>query len=180
MPLPEIKPATHTATLASLTLAHVNQRYVDWLNDPDVSQFLETRHQVQTLATVTAFVTAAINDPDVRIFAIMVDGRHIGNIKIGPINRHHDFADISYFIGDKSEWGKGYCTEAVKIACAYAFNGLKLHRLQAGCYAKNRASCKVLVSCGFAKEGEQRRKFKTEHGWDDHCMYGRCSDQVAM
>lgn len=57
---------------------------------------------------------------------------HIGNIKIGPINPHHNYADISYFIGEKSLWGKGIATEAIQLILKYAFEELKLHKVTAG------------------------------------------------
>ena len=51
-------------------------------------------------------VTASENDV---IFAI-VDKKtnaHIGNVKIGNINRVHRYADLGILIGAKSLWGKG-------------------------------------------------------------------------
>jgi RimJ/RimL family protein N-acetyltransferase len=34
-----------------------------------------------------------------------------GKISLGPINFIHKYAEISYFIGEKSFWNKGYATK---------------------------------------------------------------------
>ena len=70
-------------------------------------------------------------------------------MKIGPINKYHNTADISYFIGDKKEWGKGYATEAVKLSLEYAFDYLKIYKCLAGVYKSNIGSSKVLLRTRF-------------------------------
>ncbi len=49
---------------------------------------------------------------------------HIGNIKIGNIDQIHRFADVGLLIGEASARGKGYGTEAILLACRYAFGNL--------------------------------------------------------
>src|SRR5437868_15137207 len=73
------------------------QVYVDWLCDPDVNQYLETRWIPQTLATVQDFVSRMRADHESYLLAI-VDAptdKHVGNIKLGPINRIHSNCDVS-------------------------------------------------------------------------------------
>ncbi len=96
------------ATLRLLTLDDCSEEYVGWLRDPDVNRYLETRWTEQTLDSVRAFVTAVAADPASHLFAIVENegGHHVGNLKIGPINSHHGFADLSYFIGEKSCWSR--------------------------------------------------------------------------
>ncbi len=167
------------ATIRPLTVKDCTQRYVDWLNDPEVSRFLETRWQAQTLETITAFVKANTL-PDRHLFAICIGDLHIGNIKLGPINSNHSYADVSYFIGDRAHWGKGHATQAVKLVSEFGFKNLRLHRLQAGVYARNQASQKVLRKAGFSNEGVWYRQLKTENGWDDHIWYARMAGGSAL
>ena len=42
--------------LRKVELNDVNQVYVDWLNDPKVNQYLETRFDVQTIGSVRKYV----------------------------------------------------------------------------------------------------------------------------
>lgn len=149
-------------------------RYAEWLEDREVNRYLETRWSKQNVESIKAFVQSMIDSPDNYLFAIVENcgGTHIGNIKIGPINRNHSFADVSYFIGEKSAWGKGYATEAIKLITKFGFTNLNLHRIQAGAYEGNLGSDKCLKKAGYKLEGCFRKQLFTENGWEDHLFYG--------
>ena len=73
---------------------------------------------------------------------------HIGNIKLGPINHKNKSAEISYFIGEKKLWGKGYTTLAIgEIIKKAKKKGINI--LRAGLYDVNIGSEKVLLKNGF-------------------------------
>lgn len=164
--------------LRLVTLADCTEQYLAWLNDPEVSRYLETRWTPQSMETIREFVRAMSHDPASYLFAIVESAtdRHVGNLKVGPINPRHRFADVSYFIGAREVWGKGYAAEAIRLATQFGFERLGLHRLQAGLYGTNLASARALEKAGFTIEGRSRRKFKTDSGWEDHLVYGATQD----
>lgn len=141
-----------------IELTDVNQVYLGWLEDPEVNQFLETRHRPQSLPLIKQFVESKINSLNEHLFAICLNrsGRHIGNIKVGPINKYHHDADISLFIGDKKMWGKGYAAQAIYLASLFAFEEKKVEKLKAGCYSQNVGSRRAFSKCGYILEGELR------------------------
>ena len=146
--------------LRQITLQDCTTQYVKWLNDPCINQFLETRFYKQNIKTIKDFVKTQIESDHSLLFAIInkKENSHIGNIKIGPINPHHNHADISYFIGDKNHWNKGIATEAISLICQYAFEDLNLHRLEAGAYSEAIGSWKALEKKGFRGEGNFKEK----------------------
>lgn len=160
--------------LTQLTLGFCNAEYEKWLNDDEVTRFLETRWVKQDLFSIKEYVNTINNSQDSIILAIITKDtkKHIGNIKIGPINRFNSYADISYFIGCKDEWGKGYATEAVKLFCDFAFRELELHKLQAGIIEGNEASKTVLNKAGFEFEGRMKEKYLLEGVYKDQLIYG--------
>lgn len=160
--------------LRLVTLADCTPRYLAWLQDPEVHRFLETRWTEQSMETIRAFVRSAGESPDSYLLAIvlLVTGEHIGNIKIGPIQPRHQYADLSYFIGERTKWGRGYATEAIALAVGIAFCRLGLHRVQAGIYSGNPASGRALERVGFRPEGVFRQKLRIDGGWQDHIVYG--------
>ena len=115
-------------SLRQIEMEDCTSLYVEWLNDPEVNRYLETRWSEQTMETIEEFVRDQRENNHSILFAIITneDGRHIGNIKIGPINRHHNHADISYFIGDKKMWNKSVATEAIRLVTRFCFMDLKL------------------------------------------------------
>lgn len=141
--------------LRPIELADVSQKYVDWLNDPDVNQFLETRYTQQTLESVEQFVNSRLNHPDEILLAICANANHehIGNIKLGPICRIHKRAQVSLFIGDKSYWHQGLASEAVALVTKYGFEQQGLNYIFAGAYSLNIGSIKAFERCNYRHHG---------------------------
>ncbi len=162
--------ATDPLSIRLLRPEDVSDRYVGWLNDPEVNRYLEVRHRTWERNDVLTWVEDEMNK-DSALFGIFVHDRHIGNLKIGPVNRHHHYADLSYFIGEKAEWGKGYATKAVKLAIEWARKNMNLHRLQAGVYDSNAASAEVLRKCGFEYECFFGKQLLDNGVWQDHNFY---------
>lgn len=161
-------------SLRQIELKDCTYTYVGWLNDPDVNHYLETRWEIQTLDSVKSFVESQMANDHSVLFAIttILDGRHIGNIKIGPINRYHNHADISYFIGEKSYWNRGIATEAINLVSEFGFCELGLHRVEAGVYAKAIGSWKALERNGFSREAVFREQVKSDREYMDIYRYG--------
>lgn len=150
--------------LRRLTPEDVTQRYIDWLNDPAINRYLETRFCEQDRKKVLSFVKEKTTSRFEYLFGIFLhnENRHIGNIKIGPVNQYHRFAPISLFIGDKESWGKGFATEAIDLVVRFSFEELKLKKLEAGCYKENIGSRRAFEKCGFSVEGILKNRREVE------------------
>lgn len=138
--------------------ADVGPAYVGWLNEPAVNRFLESRFAVHTADSVRAFVAAQLASADTLMLGIRslaLDGRHVGNIKLGPVNAHHRLAEVGIMIGDKQAWGRGIGTAAIARLMDIARLQLALRRLAAGCYAANEGSVRAFVKAGFQIEGRR-------------------------
>lgn len=161
-------------SLRLVELSDCNDRYVAWLADPEVNRYLETRWQPQTAESIRAFVTAMQADPWSYLFCIVEreHGRHVGNIKVGPVSARHQCADVSYFVGERACWGKGLATEAIRLVVDFGFRSLGLNRIQAGVYESNRGSVKALERNGFRAEGCWRSQLRSGDIWEDHLWFG--------
>ncbi len=164
-----------------ITQDDVGPAYVNWLRDPEVNQYLETRHSEQTLETVAAFVQSILANPDQHLFAIcMMPGeRHVGNIKVGPVKHPHGLADVSLFIGDRSAWGQGVATAAIKLVSRFAIEHLGLRKLSAGVYAPNTGSAKAFLRAGYRQEGLRRRQYLLESDMVDALEFGLCPEDLT-
>lgn len=159
------KPLTgRTVFLRRLRVEDVTQDYVDWMNDPDVVRFTESRFAVHTLQSTRDFVAGCRKSSSSVLFGIFEreGSLHVGNIKLGPVNPHHGTADIGLIIGRKSFWGRGIATEAIALVRDHAFGRLGIEKLTAGCYAGNDASCRAFIKAGFVIEGTRRLQCRLE------------------
>lgn len=147
----------------------VGDAYVGWLNDPEINQFLESRFIEHTLESTRAYVGDMLASPGNMMLGIrsMALERHVGNIKLGPIDRHHGLGEVGLMIGERAAWGKGIATRAISIISRIGIDQLGLRKITAGCYATNAGSQKAFEKAGFFVEGVRENHFvfdnKPEH-----------------
>jgi len=136
-------------------MSDVGETYLSWLNNAEVNKYLEVRSagvkDTQELAKYIESVNASDESLMLGIF-LKEDELHIGNIKLGPIVTAHKRSEIGFLIGDKSCWGKGYATEAIKAISRYGIEELGLDKITGGCYENNLGSVKALLKAGFKHE----------------------------
>ena len=172
---------TERLVLRELAAGDVSADYVAWLNDPEVSRFLETRHSPQDAASVTAFVAAVRARDDEHLFGIFLkdSGRHIGNIKVGPVRAHHGVADVSLLVGARDCWGKGYASEAIAALSRYAFDDLGVAKLSASMYAPNQGSLHAFLKAGYREEGRRRGHYDLDGERCDLIELGLLPEDLA-
>jgi [ribosomal protein S5]-alanine N-acetyltransferase len=69
---------------------------------------------------------------------------------------------------DEHEQGNGYMTEALQALIIYAFEELKLHRIEANIMPRNGASMRVVQKLGFYEEGLALKYLRIGGVWEDH------------
>ena len=124
MDIPKETLPGNAITLRPLTVSDFSDQYLEWLGNPEINRYLETRWTEQTRSTIEIFLKEMGKSNNSVLFGIFLDGKHVGNIKIGPVNWNHLYADISYFIGDRNAWGQGLATDAVSLVTCFGFKRL--------------------------------------------------------
>jgi ribosomal-protein-alanine N-acetyltransferase len=154
---------------------HAGGSYLRWMNDPEVMRWLEARGRAYAADDLRDFIQAQNANPLVHLFGMFLneDGRHIGNIKIGPVDAKHRRGDIGLLIGDRPSWGKGFAREAIAAIAEYGLGPLRLHKMTAGCYAGNEGSRRAFLAAGFVQEAVRRSHFWTGEAWDDEYLFAR-------
>jgi len=149
--------------LAELTPRSVTKKYVAWMNDYEVVKYTDQKNKKHTIKSTIKFVKQKKNSKNEFLYGIYFkkskkQKEHIGNIKLGPINFALNNADISYFIGNKNYWGKGYTTIAISQIIKIAKNKFKLKKIQAVAANDNFGSVMVLKKNNFKKANLQEKK----------------------
>ena len=154
---------------------HVSQDYVSWLNDHEVNQYLESRFTTHTIESTRAYVATMLASQENLLLGIashMLD-RHVGNIKLGPIDRNHLTGEIGILIGDRAAWGKGIGTWAVCLMAEIARCQLSLRRVTAGCYASNVGSQRAFEKAGFVVEAVRKQQYLLNGEPEDVVLMGQ-------
>lgn len=168
-------PPLDGVSLFLLTPELVGDAYVGWLNDPVVNRYLESRFAVHTLESTLEFVRAMYESSDNVLLGIRSaeTGGHVGNIKIGPLNRQHGTGEIGILVGERRAWGKGIATAAIRIMCDIARDSLELRKVTAGCYASNVGSQRAFEKAGFEVEGIRKQQLICDGVPEDLVLLGK-------
>lgn len=105
----------------------------------------------------------------------LLGGLTIGNVRRGVAQT----ATFGYWMGAPHA-GRGHMTRAVAAACAFCFENLRLHRVEAACIHSNAPSRRLLEKNGFRQEGEARAYLKINGLWQDHVLYARLESDAPQ
>jgi len=152
--------------LRKLTSDDASERYANWLNDPTVNKYLETRSA--TVKSVREYIEEKSADHNVLFMGIFdkATDLHIGNVKLEPIDLKKKMTVFGIMIGDKNFWGKGLGTEATRLISDYALHELKLDEVELGVIIDNVGACKAYERAGF-----KQVKLKPKSANHDGVMY---------
>ena len=148
--------------LRDLEPSDATDAYERWMNDPEVTRYLESRFGRHDRDSLRGYIETNRQADGVYAFAIeLVDGdRHIGNIKLGSFEEPHRRADIGILIGERDCWGRGYATEAIALLTEWAFADLGLEKLTAAAYGPNTGSIRAFERAGFTVEAVRPRHYR--------------------
>ena len=150
--------------------------YVRWLNDAEVTEFLDIEPGGITIEFEREwFARVTAPDNPGRHFAIEAHARHIGNCALNP-GAAGQIGNFGIVIADKTAWGKGYGTAAVREALRIGFEEMNLHRIQLQVFAPNTRAIRCYEKSGFRHEGVKRQGFLKRGVWLDVVMMGLLRD----
>jgi RimJ/RimL family protein N-acetyltransferase len=145
--------------------------FVHWLADPEVRRWLAALNDPPTLDDEVEWYETTRENPDNVLWSMeTLDGRLVGTIEL-RLTPAHKRAELGIAVQDKSQWNKGYGTDAVRLALAYAFEDLELNRVELTTDAENVRGRRCYEKCGFVQEGVLR-----EH----RLVEGKLGDTIVM
>ena len=104
-------------------------------------------------------------------FGVFVDGEFAGEINLSSVQRGpFQSAYVGYWI-DEAKAGHSYTPEAVVVVARFAFEELRLHRIQIAIIPRNRASHRVMEKLAIRDEGTAVRYLEINGNWEDHVRY---------
>lgn len=152
---------------------------VEGLNNIEVSKWLASVPFPYTKQDAALFIEYTKNTKDIN-FAIVLkaENKVIGSTQLTNINNKDGIAGGGIWINPKYHH-MGYATEAFYARNKYAFNVLKLRRIENGYFSGNEGSHKMQLKMGYVDEGIKRKRFLclATHEYVDECITGLLKDE---
>jgi RimJ/RimL family protein N-acetyltransferase len=142
-----------------------------WFAEPELTNYMIVRNPPSLEQEEEWLAHMARSEHDV-VWAIVLrdTGTLIGNTGLHRIDWRHRHAHSGIIIGEPSQWGKGYATEAMRLRTAYAFRELGLEKVLSSVYSGNEASRRALEKAGYRQCGLLRRNRYFNGEWHDEWL----------
>lgn len=134
--------------------------FVRWLNDAEVTHNLAMRAPLGEAAEAAWYegMLARQGKTDYHfVICLLADDRAIGTAGLHGLDWRGGTAEFGIAIGEKSEWDRGYGTDALRAICDFGFGELRLERIGLQVYDGNDRARRSYEKAGFRHEGTLRR-----------------------
>jgi ribosomal-protein-alanine N-acetyltransferase len=113
-------------------------------------------------------------------FGIFVEGAFAGEINLSGVQRGpFQNTYVGYWM-DEARAGNGYVPESLVAVSRFAFEDLRLHRLQVAIIPRNKASRRVAEKLELRDEGIAVRYLAINGRWEDHIRYALTAEEWAQ
>ena len=124
--------------------------YLSWLQNVQDNRYIEAVRKDYSKFDLQEYLESRVNNPEVKFWGIFLESnKFIGTIKLEPINRKNQTAWLGMMIGDSSERGKGYGSQALNLVLDYAENVLLLEDIFLGVHTNNEPAISIYKKSGF-------------------------------
>jgi diamine N-acetyltransferase len=136
-------------------------RFVEWLNDPEVTYGLMISTPLSLAQEQGWFDNLRSRPAEEMPMGIEVQTpggwQLIGNLSLMNIDWKSRNAEVGIFIGDKRFWNQGYGRDAMVLMLRHAFFNLGLHRVFLRVYVTNPRAVHSYEKAGYVHEGLMRQ-----------------------
>lgn len=129
-----------------------------WMSDLEVTTHLGSFGGVFGIEDQVEWIERARRDKFNPTFSIVIreSRKMIGSLSLKNVNHKRGVAELGVLVGDKTEWGKGYGSEAVRLISDYAFTLLDLKALHLWYWDFNSRARRAYLRAGFKDAGRLR------------------------
>ena len=144
-----------TIQLKAMTRELCHELYRHWTNDASIYMDMRLfRLYVYDEVAVNRYFDAKGQDASRRLFAIMLGDTVVGELQLKQIEHDKKECTLSIHMQNDAVKGKGYGTQAERLAVKIAFDELGMAAVNADTVMKNTRSQHVLEKAGFRFVGE--------------------------
>lgn len=144
--------------------------FVTWMNDLRTTRTLAMVSPISEVMEARWFDEMVEHHGRDRFFFVIcriADDRQVGTIDLHAIDYRNGNASLGIAIGDPADTGHGYGGDALRALVGFAFDQLRLERVELEVYAYNEAARRLYERVGFVHEGTSRRALYRDGAFHD-------------
>jgi RimJ/RimL family protein N-acetyltransferase len=132
--------------------------YFYWMNDKQSNRFIEGTTKSLSLDDVISYVEEKNNSTNALLMGIFdkKSGKHIGNVKLEPIDIKSSSAWFGILIGNLEFRGRGFAKEIIDTFLETTFLNLGIKTFYLGVNQENIPAINVYQRCGFHEFAHQK------------------------
>ena len=142
-------------SLCVMTRELCHQLYQGWENDPAIYMDMGLFSPYCYSKEAVDRYFDAKQTPDRVLFAILKGGAPVGELQLKQIDREKRECTLSVHMQNDGVKGRGYGTQAERLALRYAFDVLDMAAVNADTVVKNTRSQHILGKLGFQHVGDE-------------------------
>ena len=149
--------------------AEMCAKWAEWMNDEVIGEYYGGTNRLVSLSSAKSMF-AEFTGYRFTI-ALCETDEAIGHVSLHNVDNISRTAFLGIFIGDEDKRGRGYGSEAIRLALGYGYGMLNLNNVALTVHADNSAAIACYEKIGFRECGRQREwVFKNGKYVDKLCM----------
>jgi RimJ/RimL family protein N-acetyltransferase len=142
-------------SLVPISKAHAQAMFAS-VNDQEGNHLTGTTARF-SFEQVEAHCRRVLTADDRVDYAITLpDGSYVGEVVLNDIDSHNRSAFFRTALAGQEHYNRGYGSEAIALLLDFAFNTLRLHRIELEVFVFNPRAIHVYEKLGFVREGLKR------------------------
>lgn len=139
-------------TLQPFAASDITERYLSWLNDPEVVRFSNQRFVRHDETSGRAYLDSFEGKKNQFLSIRRADDNSLIGTITAYLSEHHGTADIGIMLGDKASWGQGFGFDAWTTLMGWLALQPGMRKLTGGTMDCNIGMLRIMERAGMHKE----------------------------
>lgn len=174
-----VKLTTERLLLRPFEPTDIDERYLGWLQDPEVTRFSNQRFRNHTMESCITYQRSFLGSANCFLLIIhRQDEIPIGTLTIYRAT-HHGTADMGLMLGNKDYWRQGFGKEAWGAVVQALLQETGLRKVTGGTARPNTGMVKIMKESGMELESIRHKQELIEDQAVDLLYYARFAENMA-
>jgi len=163
-----------------IDFTHIQDKHLEiirnWRNSEGIKKYMYTETYITEEMQRRWYETIKSKKDEIH-WVVEVDGELVGKVDLRKIDMANKTAEWSFYIGEESAMGSGAGVLIEYQLLEYAFNELKLHKLNCAVLDFNSRVIELHKKFGFVEEGRIRQQILKGDQYVDVVLLGILSEE---